>query len=423
VPAESPSLTRGSRRSLELAAATGAALRQHPLRALLSILGLVIGVAALVGILSLGDGLERFAREQVATTTDLQNILVVPQTSRVLDGVVLRRDTVVHLGAAQIAALAAELGGAARVVAVRQRPVAVRLGAHETAAQLIAADTGAWALREARVSAGRLFTSADVAAGRAVVVLAAPLAAKLAAGDGAAPESLPGRTLRLGADPVEVAIVGVLEGSMGGAAELYGPLETLAGMLGDAPPRLLVRVERAEEVQRVADRIRAWLDAEAAAAGGAAAFNIRTDVLRTDQIRRGMRLFKLVLGLIAGLSVLVGGIGVMNVLLIAVVERTREIGIRKAIGARRADIRLQFLAEAMAISVAGSVAGLVVGFAGVVAVTPVIRELTDTAFRPALSASTLATVGLVALAVGLAFGTYPAARAARLSPVEAMRQE
>jgi putative ABC transport system permease protein len=105
------------------------------------------------------------------------------------------------------------------------------------------------------------------------------------------------------------------------------------------------------------------------------------------------------------------------------VQRTREIGIRKAAGARKRDIAVQFLTESIAISGFGSVLGVLAGLAGVFTFTPVVRSLTEAQFHPAVTAISLGVALLIALLVGIVFGTYPAVRAARLEPVEAMRHE
>jgi putative ABC transport system permease protein len=121
---------------------------------------------------------------------------------------------------------------------------------------------------------------------------------------------------------------------------------------------------------------------------------------------------------------LVGGIGIMNVLLSSVTERTREIGIRKATGAQDRDIHLQFLAESVAISGVGSAIGLVIGIAGAFGITSGIRRFSNAPFLSAsLSWSTVLVAVLAAVIVGLVFGTYPARRAARLSPIDAIRHE
>jgi len=129
------------------------------------------------------------------------------------------------------------------------------------------------------------------------------------------------------------------------------------------------------------------------------------------------------MGLIVGISILVGGIGVMNVLLISVTERTMEIGIRKAVGAQPSDIIMQFLCESVTVSAAGSVVGLLLGVLGTIAFIPIIRFITKAPFQAAFTLNTILIISIVALAVGMIFGTYPALRASRLNPVEAIRRE
>jgi len=144
---------------------------------------------------------------------------------------------------------------------------------------------------------------------------------------------------------------------------------------------------------------------------------------RLENTRQGMLLSKLLLGLLASLILAVGGIGIMNVLLAAVVERTREIGIRKAVGASRRDIQAQFLVESVTVTTVGSALGFVGGLVIALVGTAVFRRVTGAGIWPVLHASTsLIAIG-AALVVGVVFGTYPARRAASLSPIEAIARE
>lgn len=405
------------RRRLALLAVALQTLRANPLHTLLSTLGLVIGVAALVAILMLGDGLERFAREQIELTTDLQVIRVTPRTVDTVDGVRVRRTEVPGLTAEVAQHLADALGDTA-LVALGQRTateIAVQGDTARRAGYLQTTTASAWALLSADVATGRLFDAADVRARRPVAVASAALAARLA--DDADPATLIGQHLEVRDLPVE--IVGILGDSPEGLPRLFAPLG-----LFDLPATgntLVVKVRDVERVPAVQDRIEHWLDMSFEP--GRRAFLVTTNEGRVAQARQGVLAFKLVMGFITGLSVLVGGIGVMNVLLVSVTERTREIGIRKAAGARRGDVVLQFLAESVTISTAGSLVGLVLGFATVSIALPIIRQVAEVPFRTAFSWSTLGVVVLVALGVGIGFGTYPAWRAARLAPVEAIRHE
>jgi putative ABC transport system permease protein len=150
---------------------------------------------------------------------------------------------------------------------------------------------------------------------------------------------------------------------------------------------------------------------------------VQSNRARVDQVSRGLLVFKLGLASIAAISLLVGGIGIMNILLASVSERTREIGIRKSAGARARDIRMQFLAESVAISGLGSLVGVVVGMGGALVATGLIRQITDAPVHAAFTWQSIVVACAAAILVGLVFGTYPARKASRLSPIDAIRHE
>jgi len=135
------------------------------------------------------------------------------------------------------------------------------------------------------------------------------------------------------------------------------------------------------------------------------------------QSQQTQQLFNLVMGAIAGISLLVGGIGIMNIMLATVLERTREIGVRRAVGARRADVRFQFIVESFAISLLGGLSGVLMGVA-------IARGVAAWAgWETVVTAPSILLATGVAMGVGLASGIYPAVRAARLDPIEALRHE
>jgi putative ABC transport system permease protein len=185
-----------------------------------------------------------------------------------------------------------------------------------------------------------------------------------------------------------------------------------------------VRAGRIEDVLGVQSQVEAWADATDPRWRKGSMVTIASQgVERLRQVNQGMLVFKLVMGSFAAISLVVGGIGIMNVLLAAVAERTREIGLRKAAGARRLDIIVQFLSESVVISLAGAILGAVVGLSAAIGITTFIRWRANAPLYAAVTWSTVVVSMSVAIAIGLAFGIYPALKAARLSPVDAMRYE
>lgn len=393
-------------------------LQQSPLHTLLSTLGIVVGVASLVAILSLGDGMERFARDQIESTTDLQLVVVTPRTTEEIDGIQVLKPSYPTIEPRHATALQEALGPRATVTLalVRGSQVGVPDG-RSHGAILTGTTPTALAVSGDRLVAGRFLETADTSSNEARAVLTTVLVLKI--DSLALPASLVGRTVLVDGAPVEV--IGVVRPRRGGSPVLYVPLGS-ALLRGRArrPVSLLAKATSIEAVSAVRVELEAWLAREF---GSEDDFDIVTNDLRVGQAQRGVLLFKLVMGAITGISIVVGGIGIMNVLLVSITQRTREIGVRRAAGARRTDIMVQFLAESIAISGAGSFLGLALGFATIFTVVPIVRRLTEVPFRAGFSVSTVVVAVIAAIAVGVVFGTYPAWRAANLSPVDAIRHE
>ncbi len=398
-------------------------LAANPLRTALSTLGIVMGSASLVAVLSLGDGLERFARSQIERTTDLNALALTPEFFRTVDGQRLARADTIHLDAAVVRELVEGLEGAGATTLTLSG-----------AAELAGGPGGAPRAAQVRavwyrggggpdsIAAGRGFAAEELEAAAPLALVSDTLARSIAEAGPAA--AAVGRSLQINGHPVTV--IGVLPARELGDQPMIVVPYGAAGTLLQAPlgPRIPSLIVAATSLEGVAP-LRAELEARLARRYGEwkGRIHIASNSSRLEQARQGMLVFKLVMGAITGVSLLVGGVGIMNVLLAAVAERTREIGIRKAVGARRRDILTQFLAESVAIASVGSVIGLVLGVSGAFAATAVIRARTQATIYAGLAWTSVAVAGLAAVMVGLAFGCYPALRAARLSPIEAIRHE
>jgi putative ABC transport system permease protein len=274
------------------------------------------------------------------------------------------------------------------------------------------------------LSAGRFFTDAEVAHSSPVIVLGHRLAQELAGQRDAL--WLIGRTIRAGGTRREV--VGVLtppssgyEPDLVAFAPIRGGLDLLQQSRGRQVPTLRLKARSIEAVDTLRLATENWL----AERYGLSASKLKVEVgtQRLENTKQAILLSKLLLGVLVALILAVGGIGIMNVLLAAVVERTREIGIRKAVGARPRDIHAQFLMESVTITGAGSALGFVAGIALAFGSTAIFRMWAGAPIYPVIKPFTAILAMTSALMVGVIFGTYPARRAARLSPIDAIARE
>jgi putative ABC transport system permease protein len=389
-------------------------IRANPLHTFLSTLGMIIGVASLVAILALGDGLEQTGREQIESTTNVQMMNVSPKTIDVVNEVRVPRDTVyaIDLESARAIQQQVEQWGFTELF-----DESSRMATYGDSARAIYIQSTLGSLPDFDNSTvtGRFFSSEEIKSSSKKIVLTLPLARHWADDT----EQLLGDSIRFDGHTYEV--IGIYNDDSRGPRAIIPMPAYLENLSGEHSPSLVFKSRNVEKLPEMKASVEQWLDETFEE--GREAFTVFTYEGRVEQFRQGILIFKLVMGAITGISVLVGGIGIMNVLLISVTERTKEIGIRKAAGAQKKDIVMQFLSESVTISIAGSILGWVVGVAGLFGLVEIINRLTDLTFRAALSLDTVLIVAAVAVFIGIVFGTYPAWKAAKLTPVDAIRHE
>ena len=398
-------------------------LSGHKLRSLLTMLGMIFGVGAVIAMLSIGEGAEQQAQGMIERL-GLRNVLVKAETFRDDELQEIRRKSI-GVSRRDAAAIRDAVPGV-EVVGPRLSidPYQVLAASGSTEADVYGVTPEHAGLGGLSLSQGRFLDDLDEAGHAQVCVI----------GEGVRRELFgygPALGEHLKVDDVWLEVVGVLDSSgTGGASfqgvaigstagEIYLPLSTALRKFRHDPlasplDELIVRLDSVVSPSRASRQIEQLLDRLHA---GERDYEIVVPEALLEQSRRTQRLFNIVMGCIAGISLLVGGIGIMNIMLATVLERTREIGVRRAVGAKKADIRFQFVVEAFAISLTGGALGILMGVG-------IARFVAAWA-----GWSTVVTTGSVLLAtgvatgVGLVSGIYPATRAAALDPIDALRYE
>lgn len=395
-------------------------LSSNKLRSGLTIIGIVIGVAAVIAIVSIGRGAENTITGSIQGIGT--NLLFVFRGG----AEEVRNPQPLTLGDAEAIGDNFQAPSVAGVAPMLRGQAKVSAGGETTTTQVEGVTPDYSPVRNLEVSEGEFITEEHLIGEASVVLLGTEVAENLFGRSA----GLVGETVRVEGRPFRV--IGVLEskGASGFSNEddrIIVPMTTAQTRLirratRDRVDMIIVQANSAELVPQAAEEVSQILRTRHRTEIGADDFTVLTqqDFLATAQtITNVLTIF---LGGIAAISLLVGGIGIMNIMLVSVTERTREIGLRKALGARKVDILVQFLTESSLLSMFGGLIGIGLG-AAISYVVGRIAEAQNTPIDPSIGMDTVLLATLFSTAVGLFFGLYPANRAANLEPVEALRYE
>jgi putative ABC transport system permease protein len=422
-------------------------LWMHPLRSSLTVLGIFIGVSSVIWLLALGQGIGRAAQEQIASlgATNILVRTVKPSSDEV-------QDAGYGLTRADYVRLLATVSTIDKAIPIRVLTVEFRNRTRKMEGRLVGTTPDYAEVTRLAVDRGRFLTDSDIDKERNYCVLAAEVATRLF------PFGEPiGQQIMVDDDFYEV--VGVMRpraasAGIGGSlaaetfsSDIYIPITTLWRRQGDMivsirPGQFQRDINEVSQITiQIADRDQVIPTAEVVKntieyAHTLQDFTVVVPLELLQQARTTQLMFIVFLGLIAAISLVVGGIGIMNIMLATVIERTREVGIRRALGAKRRDITRQFLTESVVLSVLGGTLGILGGvFCGPITVLAraalfrwfpeqmatvpkLIQEM-----EPQLIPWSIPLAFAISVFVGVVFGVYPAARAASLDPIEALRHE
>ena len=393
------------------------ALNRNKMRTVLTMLGMIIGVGAVITMVGLGTGARTTIEERVKSAGT--NMIMVNAGNFSTGGVRMGQGNATSLVPEDAAALR-EIPGVQYVAAGANSRSQVIAGNQNWSTQIQGTDTDLPLIRSWPAKYGTFFSPQDVAGAQKVAVLGSVVAERLYGPD----VDPTGQIMRIRNQPFK--IVGVMaskgQSSMGQDQDdtIFAPYTTVQKKLQGQQHinNITVSAESADQIQDVAEAIRSVLRVRhKIVPGDDDDFMVRTlEEMASVQTATTQTMTSL-LASIAGVSLLVGGIGIMNIMLVSVTERTREIGLRMAIGARGRDVLLQFLVEAVVISLIGGLIGIALGFGLSAAVQKFMQWPTD------IPPDAIGMAFGFAAATGVFFGFYPARKAASLDPIEALRFE
>lgn len=397
-------------------------LSSNKLRSALTVLGIVIGVAAVIAMLAIGRGAQNSISSSIESIGT--NLLYITSGNRNVRD--LRNPKPLTLGDANALSAPGNATAIFRVAPVIQGGGEVSYSGESTITSILGVTSDYAIVSNLKVSEGEMISDSSLTNRAAVAVIGIDVANSLFGRS----KNLVGETIRVGGQPFRV--IGVLESKGGGGFgsqddRILIPLTTAQSRVirranRDELDSILVQAVDAGSVNKAIDQITQILSTRHRTPIGSEDFSIlnQQDILSTAQSITGV--LTIFLGGIAAISLLVGGIGIMNIMFVSVTERTREIGLRKAVGARKIDIMVQFLVESSVLSLIGGAIGILLAW-GIATVVGKIASASNVDIRPTIQLDMVLLATLFSAGVGMFFGFYPSLRAANLQPVEALRSE
>ncbi len=393
------------------------ALIRNKMRSVLTMLGIIIGVGAVIAMVAVGQGASYSVESQIASLG--QNVLLIYPGASTRGGVSGGAGSASTLTIEDAEAILEQCPSVAYMSPILRAMSQVVAGNLNWSTPVQGGSVDFFIIRDWKIQNGEFFTDADVRAAAKVCVIGKTVSDNLFQGSDPV-----GQTIRIRNIPFKV--VGLLK-SKGQSATgvdqddiIVAPYTTVQKRLlginfiwgimisAVSKDKILQAQEEATNVLRIRHRLQPWEDND---------FTIRTQTDIAETATATSRIMTILLGSIASVSLIVGGIGIMNIMLVSVTERTREIGIRMSIGARRKDILVQFLIEAMVLSIVGGIIGIFFGVGG----SSLISRFAG--WPTFVSGSSILLAVFFSMSVGVFFGFYPARKAANLNPIEALRYE
>jgi putative ABC transport system permease protein len=393
------------------------ALARNKLRSALTMLGIIIGVGAVIAMVGIGNGAQKEVQNRIAAMGT--NLLYVQAGSMNVGGARLGAGATQTLVESDVAAIEREAPAVANAAAVSSSTTQLVFGNQNWATSVTGTAPQYFDIRDWSMAQGAAFTEDDVRMASNVAVIGDTVKQNLFGGTNAV-----GQTIRAGNLPFTVVGVLSAKGSsgMGGDQDdgIYVPITTLQKKItGQNWLRsIMVSAKSQKESYAAQEQITAILrDRHRLKASDPDDFSIRNLADVAELADQSAQVMTMLLASIAGVSLIVGGIGIMNIMLVSVTERTKEIGVRVAIGATEEDVQRQFLLESVVLSLLGGAVGILVGIGSSILITYILHWTVSVSLLAVGAAVVFST------AIGVGFGYYPARKAARLDPIEALRFE